>query len=200
MIPDDNFINDCVHRLLTAKGWDETERELRDIIADLRATTPPATPLALAPEEREALEQVPGILRSEQVRNWGDYSRALAVLDRLLAASPSQPVAPATPPVDEVKRIANWLDAMAEEYQKAANGQRANALWWAASGIRLGAHRDHVERAATPPAGEPFLLRVDDAFMRRWTERLDANRSEVRRLLEEAGVGVDPEPAKEQTP
>lgn len=33
--PDANFINDCAHRLLTATGWDEIERELRDILADL---------------------------------------------------------------------------------------------------------------------------------------------------------------------
>lgn len=66
-----------------------------------RATPPPAAPL-LAPAEREVLGELRGWLANVDYQGRITKGVQWAVtLSRLLAASPSQPVAPATPPAGE---------------------------------------------------------------------------------------------------
>lgn len=182
---DEEFVEKWAGRLMeewphwavgNAEGWSVARDFVREELADLRASTPPAAP-AFSSEEREALEWLR--YRAEvQAWNGADAGRralALAAFDRLLA-SPARG--------GEVSPTTEVLDP---------------SISTSTSGHLPDCH-DPSHQTCDPTPAPPLTVapRVDEAFMRRWTERLDVNRNEVRRLLEEAGVGV--EPAKEQTP
>lgn len=158
---------------VSASETHEIADAIRDLVAEVRqrrATPPPAAPLALAPEQRSVLEwsrktaeRELNFYRDNSPRMAARLSCYVAVLDRLLAASPSHPVAPA----EQLRTLLIQKRAdLAWAYQS-VTAARASRYHAGADVTRDDEVRETLATlesiatapgAATPPAGEPMTV------------------------------------------